>query len=282
MYQNILQKSRHYFNALRNLTRGKSWVRVLSLACFLRLYWRFVDAFHEVRYPKNYTLTCKVCGHSGKRKDSATKIARCYFNGGRLERYICPHCSTIFGPLKISEMSPKRLGLEYKMHYSVFCEGDSTQQELASFFALQPQKGKKYLNYGAGCWSTTYAKLTALGYEVYNYEPFVADTTQAHVITDKQTLSTRRFDGIFSCSLIEHLQNPIDDLSFMLSLLKPDGKMAHGTGCYEYAYEYTRFHLFFFVGRSLDVLSSKLGVRFHLSDRIVPTEPYRVCVFEKV
>lgn len=276
------QKCCHYVKAIQDLSKGRSFVDVLFWGCYVRVYWKLLDALHSWRFPPHQKISCKICGHSDMRKNFETKRARCYFNGGLLERYICPGCGVIFGPLKMSRMSSARLGWEYKIHYKVFAEGDSTAQEMSSFFALNPTKGKKYLNYGAGCWSNTYAKLTELGYEVYNYEPFVADKTQAHIITDRQRLSELRFDGIFSCSLIEHLQDPIGELSFMYSLLKPEGKMAHGTGCYEYAYEYTRFHLFFFVGRSLDVLSNILGSRFHLSERIMPTESYRVCVFEKV
>lgn len=282
MQKNIFQKCCQYVNALQKLSIGRSMIDVLFWGCYLRVYWNILDALHNIRYPANYRITCKICGHSEILKNVEKKTARCFFNGGFLERYICPQCDVIFGPLKISEMSSARLGWEYKTHYKVFAEGDSTAQEMSSFFALNPEKEKKYLNYGAGCWSNTFAKLTELGYEIYNYEPFVASAKQTHVITDRQRLSELRFDGIFSCSLIEHLQEPIEELSFMYSLLKPGGKMAHGTGCYEYAYEYTRFHLFFFVGRSLEFLSNKLGSRCKLSDRIVPTESYRVCVFEKV
>ena len=76
----------------------------------------------------------------------------------------------------------------------------------------------------------------------------------------------------FSNDLIEHLQNPVEELCFMKSLLKPDGKMYHATGCYEYAFEYTRFHLFFFLGRSLQLLAQKSGLEVKLTDRIYPEQ----------
>ena len=37
--------------------------------------------------------------------------------------------------------------------------------------------------------------------------------------------------------------------------------MAHATPCYEYLYEYTRFHLFFFAGKSKDLLLEKAGLQ---------------------
>jgi acyl dehydratase len=41
----------------------------------------------------------------------------------------------------------------------------------------------------------------------------------------------------------------------MQALLKPGALMSHATPCFQYLYEYTRFHLFFFPGRSLEVLA---------------------------
>ena len=70
-----------------------------------------------------------------------------------------------------------------------------------------------------------------------------------------------RFDGIFSNDLLEHLSDPIHELQFMKLLLKSrESKMAHCTGCYNYKYEYTRFHMFFYTGKSLDVLAERAGL----------------------
>jgi len=37
--------------------------------------------------------------------------------------------------------------------------------------------------------------------------------------------------------------------------------MAHATPCFEYLFEYTRFHLFFFPGRSREVLAQRAGLK---------------------
>ena len=36
--------------------------------------------------------------------------------------------------------------------------------------------------------------------------------------------------------------------------------MAHATPCFEYLYEFTRFHLFFFLGRSRELLAKSAGL----------------------
>jgi len=47
----------------------------------------------------------------------------------------------------------------------------------------------------------------------------------------------------------------------MAEYLKPEGRMAHATPCFEYLYEYTRFHLFFFPGRSRFHLARNAGLK---------------------
>ena len=89
-----------------------------------------------------------------------------------------------------------------------------------------------------------------------------------------------KFDRIFSNDLIEHLRFPVEELRFMRGLLKEDGAMYHATGCYEYAFEYTRFHLFFFTGRSLRLLAEKKRIEGHsyrsdLSGKII----FAICNF---
>ena len=37
--------------------------------------------------------------------------------------------------------------------------------------------------------------------------------------------------------------------------------MAHATACYKYLYEYTRFHLIFYTGDSIDYLCEKCNLK---------------------
>ena len=65
----------------------------------------------------------------------------------------------------------------------------------------------------------------------------------------------------------------------MADLLKQGGCMVHGSGCYEYAFEYTRFHLTFFTGKSLDFLGRTLNMDIELGERTAPASPFRKCKF---
>ena len=56
--------------------------------------------------------------------------------------------------------------------------------------------------------------------------------------------------------------NPVEDLKFMRSiLLNIQSLMSHSTGCYNYKYEYTRFHTHFFLGDSVKIMSKESGLK---------------------
>lgn len=170
----------------------------------------------------------------------------CIFGGGELVRFKCSNCELIFGPLKVLELTPAQLSSEYEWHYKCYAEGDSTESEIRAFQSLAPIKGKKYLNYGAGGWSKSISVLSDQGWQVMGYEPHLSPNANSPIITSESELKLHQFDGIFSNNLIEHLQDPVASLNRMREQLSPDGQMAHATPCYDYLYEYTRFHLFFF------------------------------------
>lgn len=56
----------------------------------------------------------------------------------------------------------------------------------------------------------------------------------------------------------------------MKEILTADARMSHATPCFEYLYEYTRFHLFFYLGRSRTLLAEKAGLV--VSDFVVDNE----------
>jgi hypothetical protein len=65
-----------------------------------------------------------------------------------------------------------------------------------------------------------------------------------------------------SHNLLEHLVDPVAELRFMRSLLRDEhSRMVHATACFRYEIEYSRFHLFFFTGRSLEVIAARTGMR---------------------
>ncbi len=70
-----------------------------------------------------------------------------------------------------------------------------------------------------------------------------------------------KFDGLYSNNVLEHIRYPVEELKFMAGLLKANARMAHATPCFEYLYEYTRFRLFFYLGKSRDLLAEKAGLQ---------------------
>lgn len=219
--------------------------------------WALVDSYEERNY-KNHEIVCPVCGKKMETDKTSRLISECIFNGGKLIRYVCPECGVVFGPEKMLNLDEKAFSDDYKLHYSVYAEGDSTEREIEVFRKLNPSKDEVYLDWGVGAWSTVIPSLREEGYQVYGYDPY-APTDSEYIITDEEKLRTMKFDGIFSHDLLEHLKDPVGTFRLFADVLKSRGKMIHSTACYDYVYEYTRFHLFFYTGRSIDKLCEETG-----------------------
>lgn len=242
-----------------NESREKNAAVVRQL---MKVKWAQIDAICKKTETPDDILTCKICGYQAKRQTFEKKISECIYNGGRLERYICPECGAIFGPTKFSNLTQAEKDEDYYIHYLGFSEGDSTEKEIKAFYMLNPDKNGVYLNYGCGSWSKSIQKIRSEGYNVYGYEPYAPESDNPYLITDIEQLKKMRFDGIYSNDVIEHLINPVEDFIFMKSLLKdPRSKMSHSTSCYIYKHEVTRFHTHFFTGRSVEVLCEKAGLK---------------------
>ena len=231
--------------------------------------WSLVD-FLENRSPEpSCTRQCPLCQHQAAQAVFPVRESHCIFGGGVLRRYQCPACDLIFGPEKMFGLTPQELSQDYEWHYQAYQEGDSTAQEIRAFHAMNPVRNGSYLNYGAGAWSRSVQILRQEGWQVYAYEPHAsASAGGEYAIQGKAALSAMRFDGIYSNNVLEHLRQPVQDLDFLRTLLKPGGCMAHATPCFEYLYEFTRFHLFFFLGRSHAALARQAGltIRDYIQD----------------
>lgn len=231
--------------------------------------WSVVDFLDNQGAVHSQKRQCPLCQHHATQAEFSLFDSYCIFGGGVLRRYQCPACDLIFGPDKMFMLSPQELSQDYEWHYQVYKEGDSTAQEIRAFHAMNPVREGCYLNYGAGAWSHSVQILRQEGWQVYAYEPHAsASAGDEYVIQSKSALSAMRFEGIYSNNVLEHLRKPAQDLSFLRTLLKPGGCMAHATPCFEYLYEYTRFHLFFFLGRSRAVLAEQAGfaIRDYIQD----------------
>ena len=245
----------------------------------IRCRWQVLDAFDGLLYPPETPVKCLICGHEASKASYETKTSECIFGGGRLERFVCPKCGCIFGPLKMMSLSTAQLNEEYTQHYSVYCEGDSTWKERLAFESLKPTKNGRYLNFGAGAWSKTTEELRQEGWDVWDYDPNAPRCDVDWLIRSPQQLATMKFDGIFSNDVLEHFKNPLKELADMKAILSPGGKMVHCTGCYEYDCHYTRFHYIFYTGRSLEYIAEKLEMAIVLGERINPDDSCRLCYF---
>lgn len=235
-------------------------MQLVELRDRIRMHWRMVDEIRALR-PEPAQLACEICGFAGPIGRFASFRSHCMFGGGELVRNQCPECDTIFGPRKMLDLSAAELSAEYETHYRAYSEGDSTENEIRAFHALSPSREGLYLNYGAGGWSRSVSELRAAGWNVLAYEPHQSAAGAQHVITSEDQLTPMSFDGIFSNNVLEHFRHPVQELKKMQTLLKPGAHMAHATPCFQYLYEYTRFHLFFFPGRSLEVLAGAADLR---------------------
>ena len=159
-------------------------------------------------------------------------------------------------------LSKEELSNEYEWHYRVFSEGDSTEQELRAFHALNPERDKKYVNWGSGAWSHSVEVLRAGGWQVFGYEPHGSASRGGDaILRSLDELIALKPSGIYSNNVLEHLRHPIEELKTMSGLLPPGGMMSHATPCFEYRFEFTRFHLFFFLGRSRHFLADRAGLK---------------------
>lgn len=244
--------------------------------------WKVIDYIDSLLESAEKLICCPLCKREAKKSSFETKTSYCRFGGGRLMRFQCPECGAIFGPLKMLSMTPEELSAEYARHYALFSEGDSSFFERAAFNQIDQGKDKIYLNWGGGCWSSTLSQLRAEGYTVYNYEPFSCHSKDSFLISDIEQLKTMRFDGIFSNNLLEHLPDPVGEFLLMKKLLKSkESLMLHSTPCFEYAYEYTRFHLIFFTGKSSECLAKRSGFFVRLLPKITHGNNFSVMALFK-
>lgn len=237
--------------------------------------WQLIDKY----YTEPDMFLCDICDAQIDIRKSDKFESSDIFQGGILKRYRCPGCGAIVGPIKMLELSEKELGEEYRLHYALYNEGNTTEAEIRTFQLLHPQKGKKYLNYGCGGWSDTISRLRTQGYDVWGYDPY-APTDSEYVYNSMEQMRDLHFDGLFSHDLLEHLRYPVETFKIFHHLLTNDGRMAHATACYKYVYEYTRFHLFFYTGHSVETICKRAG--FRLMDQVEVESDLYICnIFDK-
>jgi hypothetical protein len=220
-------------------------------------HWSILDALDDLTLPGR-RIECPLCGHVATRDGYAIHTATCRFGGGRLERYGCPACDLVFGPLKVLDASEALLTADYRLLYETYREARPTASEMRAFRSTSPREGGLYLDWGCGAQSETIDVLREEGWDVWGYEPAVEP--QSPFIAPSRGGISARFAGIFSNNVIEHFRDPVAEFEAMASHLEPGGLMTHATPCYELLYTDTRFHTAFYLGRSVDVLARRTGL----------------------
>ncbi len=239
---------------LRRLEQQLCRLQDYSIAAF----WTAMDRVYEATLDQR-ELTCIVCGLAGRRSAFTILTDECIFNGGQLERYQCRGCDAVFGPQKCLDLAQEFVDMDYTLLYSRYQEAVSTDNEVRTFYSLNPKLEGVYLNWGCGTGNQTISLLRSEGYDVWGFEPS-GHASGPFVVSNRSEISAR-FDGIFSNNVIEHFRQPQDQFEEFRHFLKPSALMAHSSPCYEYAYAFTRFHTLFLIGRSADVLSERTGFR---------------------
>jgi 2-polyprenyl-3-methyl-5-hydroxy-6-metoxy-1,4-benzoquinol methylase len=88
-----------------------------------------------------------------------------------------------------------------------------------------------------------------------------------------------------SNNYLEHVQFPAAFFNECGGLIAPKGKMAHSTPCFDYVYEFSAFHLYFYCGESIRKLAERTGFRVlseHRIDKEYADSSYACFVFEKL
>lgn len=211
------------------------------------------------KQPEITTLKCNVCFHDSNVSNFKIYKSQDIFHAGELVRYQCPNCDLIFGDLRFLGLSSEEIGNDYIDLYSCYSEGDSNPIILHYLIdVLKIPKDKTYLDYACGKSCDYLRKLSQDGYNIKGYDKYVT-SDNPHVL---QTLSdSDQFDCVISNSYIEHVINPYEDLQSILKHVKPGGQVIFTTDCFEYNIEFTHYHTYFFVGRSISYLEKNLKIK---------------------
>jgi len=231
-----------------------------------RIGFVFQEKRQETWFYKRVTM-CPICKSSNAVPEPPKNS---FFSDMIIRRMKCLECDAVFGPQSWLCMSAKSLSEKYHELYSRYSEGDTLQYELDTFSSINTNPSGKYLDFGCGN-QRTIDMLRAKGINIVGFDPIVSGK---NIHSSKDDL-LGEYDGIFSHNVIEHLQDPVKELRWMVGKMRPGGLMAHSTECFSYVHEQSEYHLVFLLGRSKHVLLDKCGLEYvEFSDRKVSNESY--------
>jgi hypothetical protein len=226
-------------------------------------------------------LECKICGY----KDNIEKFSKYksidLFYAGELIRYKCNNCDVIFGDLRFLNLSKEEIGYDYIDLYSYYNEGDTSIYIVKIFDKLIKEgyikRKEKGLDYACGKSDKHLEIINNKGYDIYGYDKYVYNNSKYYIDINK---IEDEYDYIFTNNYIEHIID-IDDIKDIIKLVKRGGKIIFATACFEYNIEYTHYHTYFFIGRSIGYLEEKLGIKL-LDTYDLGELDIKIKVFERI
>jgi len=235
------------------------------------------------KQPDIKILECNICGY----KDDIDKFIKYksqdIFYAGELIRYKCNNCDVIFGDLRFLNLSREEIGNDYIDLYSYHNEGDTSVYILKIFEILIKEghiiEKDKGIDYACGKSDKHLEIINQRGYEIYGYDKYVDNNSKYYKGREIEKIKDE-YDYVFTNNYIEHIIE-VDDLKEIIKLVKKGGKIIFSTACFEYNIEYTHYHTYFFIGRSIEYLEKKLGIK--LVDTYDLGElDIKIKVFEKI
>lgn len=226
--------------------------------------YKLINRWKNLHQPNVKILKCNICDHTNDISSYKKYICNDMFYAGQLVRYQCPNCDVIFGDLRFLNLDLSIIAEDYTDLYSFYNEGDTSKYILHIFNLLNYKNDRSYLDYACGKWNNTINILEKLNYTIHGYDKYV-HSGQQNILND---ISGKKFDVIYSSNYIEHVIDPINDLAILVDHLNDNGQLLFITGCFEYRHESSHYHTYFFLGRSINILCQKLGIKLILSEKI--------------
>lgn len=229
-------------------------------------------------------IRCEACDERLQVAACEALDALCVFTGLPLRRVRCPYCGLIFGPLAMILAPKARLDRLYELVYRFYAEGDTVFAQERTFYLMNPSRAGRYLNYACGPWTTGLQRLTDAGWDIYGHDPYLPSFHPRFLRTMEQ-VRQQPFNGLMSHNFLEHPQAILSEMRLFNTLLTDGGLMAHSTPCYEYLFERSPFHLYFFEGQSLAHLAQRSGFQVigSVAQDREPVGSYYLCkIFRKL
>jgi hypothetical protein len=233
--------------------------------------------------PEGSQYTCRCCGHVNELQHCERLSTHCLFSQLPLNRFRCGECGLIFGPVQLIEATQEELAALYACLYRFYREGYSQPFQEKTFYLMNPSRRGEYLNYACGDWTKGVERLRSLGWQVWGFEPFQQVASKA-IVTRQDLVVGKQYDGLMSHNYIEHVQDPEAFFNECSELIVSGGTMAHSSACFDYVFEVSPFHLFFYCGESVQRLAARTGFKIlaeHRSDQGFPEFQCVCYLFEK-